>query len=108
MNKGDNVKKINIKLKAFEHEQIDFAAKKIIEIAQKNNVKFSGPVAVPTRRHLVTILRSVHINKTSREQFDARVHQRIVTLIDADTKTLDMIRRFELPAGVQISEITQK
>ncbi|AIA29620.1 30S ribosomal protein S10 [Mycoplasmopsis californica] len=99
--------KINIKLKAFEHEQLDFAAKKIVEIAQKNNVKFSGPVAVPTRRHVVTILRSVHINKTSREQFEARVHQRIVTLINADAKTLDQIRRFEFPAGVQISEIKQ-
>lgn len=100
-------KKINIKLKAFEHEQLDFAAKKIIEIAKKNNVQFSGPVAVPTRRHVVTILRSVHINKKSREQFESKVHQRLVTLINPDSKTLDQISRFEFPVGVQISEVKQ-
>ncbi|MEA4115197.1 30S ribosomal protein S10 [Mycoplasma sp. 744] len=94
--------KLNIKVKSFEHTLVDFAAKKIIEIAKKENIKISGPVALPTKREVVTILRSVHVNKKSREQFESRTYQRLIVLDNASDKVVDQIKRFELPAGVLI------
>ncbi|UUM19202.1 30S ribosomal protein S10 [Mycoplasma sp. 1018B] len=94
--------KLNIKVKSFEHTLVDFAAKKIIEIAKKENIKISGPVALPTKREVVTILRSVHVNKKSREQFESRTYQRLIVLHNASDKVVDQIKRFELPAGVLI------
>ncbi|WP_029512804.1 30S ribosomal protein S10 [Mycoplasmopsis iners] len=99
--------KFNIKVKAFEHTLVDYAAKKLVELAEKNEVKYSGPVALPTKREVVTILRSVHINKKSREQFESRTYQRLVVFNNPSDKTMDQLKRLELPAGVQI-QITQK
>lgn len=94
--------KLNIKIKSYEHPLVDFAAKKLIEVAEKNNVKVSGPVPLPTKREVVTILRSVHVNKKSREQFESRTYQRLVVLHNPDAKVIDQIKRFELPSGVEI------
>ncbi|WP_027120422.1 30S ribosomal protein S10 [Mycoplasmopsis lipofaciens] len=99
--------KLNIKVKSFDHALVDFGAKKIVEIASKNNIKVSGPVPLPTKREVVTILRSVHVNKKSREQFESRTYQRLITLIDPSDKALDQIKRFELPSGVEV-QISQK
>lgn len=99
--------KFNIKVKAFEHTLVDYAAKKLVELAEKNEVKYSGPVALPTKREVVTILRSVHVNKKSREQFESRTYQRLVVFNNPSDKAMDQLKRLELPAGVQI-QITQK
>ncbi|QSF13964.1 30S ribosomal protein S10 [Mycoplasma sp. Mirounga ES2805-ORL] len=99
--------KLNIKVKGFEHQLVDFAAKKLVELATKNQTKVSGPIPLPTKREVVTILRSVHVNKKSREQFESRTFQRLIVLIDPNEKTIDQIKRFEFPSGVEI-QVSQK
>ncbi|EGV00398.1 30S ribosomal protein S10 [Mycoplasmopsis columbina] len=102
--------KINVKVKSFDHKLVDFAAKKLVELARKENVQVSGPVALPTKREVVTILRSVHVNKKSREQFESRTYQRLLVLTNKNgnlDQVLDKVKRFELPAGVEI-QMSQK
>lgn len=95
--------KISIKVKAFESQLVDSATKKIVETAKSEGAKVVGPVPLPTRRERFTILRSVHVNKKSREQFEIRTHKRLVILEDVSEKLTDKMSRLELPAGVQIS-----
>lgn len=99
--------KLNIKVKSFDHSLVDFAARKIVELAEKSNTKYSGPVPLPTKREVVTILRSVHINKKSREQFESRTFQRLIVLINPNDKTVDQLKRLELPSGVEI-QVSEK
>ncbi|WP_029513325.1 30S ribosomal protein S10 [Mycoplasmopsis primatum] len=99
--------KLNIKVKSFDHSLADFGAKKIVELATKTKTKYSGPVPLPTKREVVTILRSVHINKKSREQFESRTFQRLIVFIDPNEKTVDQLKRLELPSGIEI-QIAQK
>ncbi|MBZ4195227.1 30S ribosomal protein S10 [Mycoplasma tauri] len=99
--------KLNIKVKSFDHSLVDFAAKRIVELAVKTNTKFSGPVPLPTKREVVTILRSVHVNKKSREQYESRTFQRLIVLLDPSEKTIDQIKRLELPSGVEV-QVSQK
>ncbi|VEU75109.1 30S ribosomal protein S10 [Mycoplasmopsis maculosa] len=94
--------KLNIKVKSFDHSLVDFGAKKIIELAEKTKTTFSGPVPLPTKREVVTILRSVHINKKSREQFESRTYQRLIVLKDPSAQTIDQIKRLELPSGIEV------
>lgn len=95
--------KISIKVKAYEAQLVDSAAKKIVETAKAEGAKIVGPVPLPTRRERFTILRSVHVNKKSREQFEIRTHKRLIILEDVTEKLTDKMSRLELPAGVQIS-----
>lgn len=95
--------KISIKVKAYEAQLVDSAAKKIVETAKAEGAKIVGPVPLPTRRERFTILRSVHVNKKSREQFEIRTHKRLIVLEDVTEKLTDKMSRLELPAGVQIS-----
>lgn len=94
--------KLNIKVKGFDHALVDEAAKKIFLVAKAANAKVSGPIPLPTKRDEVTILRSVHINKPSREQFESRTSQRLVVISDANAEVQDKLKRLELPAGVGI------
>ncbi|WP_027121259.1 30S ribosomal protein S10 [Mycoplasma leonicaptivi] len=95
--------KLNIKIKGFDHSLVDSAAKKVFLAAKEDDkAKVSGPIPLPTKRDEVTILRSVHVNKTSREQFESRTHQRLVVITNPSAKTKDKIERLELPAGVGI------
>ncbi|AKF41347.1 30S ribosomal protein S10 [Mycoplasmopsis canis UFG4] len=94
--------KLSIKVKGFDHVTVDQAAKKIFLAAKEEGAKVSGPVPLPTKRDEITILRSVHVNKKSREQFESRTHQRLVVITDASAKTKDKIERLELPVGVGI------
>ncbi|MEA4134562.1 30S ribosomal protein S10 [Mycoplasma sp. 2045] len=94
--------KLNIKVKGFDHALVDAAAKRIYEIAKATDAKVSGPIPLPTKRDEITILRSVHVNKKSREQFESRTHQRLVVITDPSAKTQDQLQRLELPAGVDI------
>ena len=89
---------MRITLKAYEHQLVDASAKKIIETVKKTGSQVSGPVPLPTKKEVVTILRAVHKYKDSREQFEMRTHKR---LIDTQ-KTVDALQRLEMPAGVYI------
>lgn len=91
---------VRVILKAYDHKLIDQSAKKIIETAQKNGSKVSGPVPLPTKREVVTILRATHKYKDSREQFEQRTHKRLIDIIDPTPKTMDALQKLEMPAGV--------
>ena len=94
---------MRITLKAYEHQLVDAAAKKIIDTAKKNGSEVSGPVPLPTKKEVVTILRAVHKYKDSREQFEQRTHKRLVDVIRPSQKTIEALQNLELPAGVEIS-----
>lgn len=94
--------KIRIILKAYDHQLIDQSAGKIIETAKKTGAKVSGPIPLPTRKEVVTILRAVHKYKDSREQFEQRTHKRLIDILVPTGKTVDALMRLDLPAGVDI------
>ena len=94
--------KLRVRLKSYDHVLIDTAAKKIVEIAQRNGAEYSGPIPLPTEREIITILRSVHVNKDSREQFEYRTHKRLIDIIKPSQKVVDAMMSVELPAGVEI------
>ena len=93
---------IRIRLKAYDHQLIDQAAEKIVETARRSGSEVSGPIPLPTRKEIVTILRSVHVNKDSREQFERRTHKRLIDVIKPSQKTVEALMSLELPAGVDI------
>jgi ribosomal protein S10 len=94
---------LRITLKAYDHQLVDQSAQKIVATVKKNGSRVSGPVPLPTRKEVVTILRAVHKYKDSREQFEQRTHKRLIDVIDANQKTKDALQRLELPAGVDIN-----
>ena len=93
---------MRITLKAYDHHLVDASAKKIIETVKKNGSQVSGPVTLPTKKEVVTILRAVHKYKDSREQFEQRTHKRLIDIITPTPKTVDALQRLEMPAGVYI------
>ena len=93
---------IRIRLKAYDHQLIDQSAKKIIETAKKTGAQVSGPVPLPTKKEVVTILRATHKYKDSREQFEQRTHKRLIDIINPTQKTTESLSRIEMPAGVYI------
>lgn len=97
-----DMKKIRIRLKAYDHQVIDQAAEKIVETAKRTGAQVSGPVPLPTEKEVVTILRAVHKYKDSREQFEQRTHKRLIDIIRPTAKTADALTNLELPAGVDI------
>jgi small subunit ribosomal protein S10 len=94
--------KIRIRLKAFDHSLIDQSAEKIVETAKRTGAKVSGPVPLPTRKEVITILRAPHKYKDSREQFEMRTHKRLIDIVAPTAKTVDALMRLDLPAGVDI------
>ena len=94
---------IRITLKAYDHQLIDQSAKKIIETAKKTGAQVSGPVPLPTKKEVVTILRAVHKYKDSREQFEQRTHKRLIDVLSPSQKTVDALCKLEMPAGVFIN-----
>lgn len=94
--------KMRISLKAYDHQLIDQSSKRIIETAKKTGAKISGPIPLPTKKEIVTILRAVHKYKDSREQFEQRTHKRLIDILMPTAKTVDALMRLELPAGVDI------
>ena len=94
--------KIRIRLKAFDHSLIDQSAEKIVDTAKKTGATVSGPIPLPTEKNIFTVLRSPHVNKDSREQFEMRTHKRLIDIIDPTPKTVDALIRLDLPAGVDI------
>ena len=94
--------KIRIRLKAYDHRLIDASAEKLVETAKRTGAQVSGPVPLPTEKNIYTILRSPHVNKDSREQFEMRTHKRLIDILEPTPKTMDSLMRLDLPAGVDI------
>ena len=95
-------KVMRITLKAYEHQLIDASAAKIVDAAKKAGSKVSGPVPLPTKKEVITILRATHKYKDSREQFEQRTHKRLIDIIAPSQKTVDVLSGLEMPAGVFI------
>ncbi|NLJ86249.1 MAG: 30S ribosomal protein S10 [Firmicutes bacterium] len=94
--------RIRIRLKAFDHKLLDASAEKIVDTAQRTGAVVSGPVPLPTERNIYTVLRSVHIHKDAREQFEMRTHKRLIDILEPTPKTVDALMRLDLPAAVDI------
>ncbi len=94
--------KVRIRLKAYDHNLIDQACEKIIATAKRNGAEVSGPIPLPTKKEIVTILRAVHKYKDSREQFEMRTHKRLIDILKPSQKAMEALTNLELPAGVEI------
>lgn len=94
--------RIRIKLKAYDHKIIDQSVKQIIDTAERSGAKIAGPIPLPTERNPITVLRSSNIDKNSREQFEMRVHKRLIDILEPNAKTIDSLMNISLPAGVDI------
>ena len=97
-----STQKIRIRLKAFDYRLIDQSAQEIVETAKRTGAVVKGPVPLPTRIERFDILRSPHVNKTSRDQFEIRTHQRLMDIVDPTDKTVDALMKLDLPAGVDV------
>ena len=93
---------IRIRLKAYDHQVIDQSAEKIVETAKRTGAQVSGPIPLPTKKEVVTILRAVHKYKDSREQFERRTHKRLIDISNSSPKTVEALMALELPAGGEI------
>ncbi len=101
-----NVQKIRVRLRAFDAELIDQSAKSIVNAVMRAGARVSGPVPLPTKINKYTVLRSPHVNKKSREQFEMRTHKRLIDIINPTSDTINALMKLELPAGVDV-EIKQ-
>lgn len=97
-----NKQKIRIRLRAYDHELIDSAAQQIVESAKRTGAEVSGPIPLPTEKEIITILRAVHKYKDSREQFEQRTHKRLIDILNPNQKTLESLKKLNLPSGVDI------
>jgi small subunit ribosomal protein S10 len=98
--------RIRVKLKAYDHRLVDLSAKEIVETARKTGSEISGPIPLPTKISRFTVLRSPHVNKKSREQFEIRIHKRLIDILKPTRETIEALMKLELPAGVYV-EIEQ-
>ena len=94
--------KIRIKLKAYDHRLLDQSAGEIMETVQRTGARVSGPIPLPTKRELYTVLRSPVVDKKSREQFEIVTHKRLLEILDPTAKTIDALRKLNLPSGVYV------
>ena len=93
---------IRIRLKAYDHNLIDKSAEKIIRTARSTGAAISGPIPLPTKKTIYTVLRSPHVDKKSREQFEIRTHNRLIDIMETTSKTIDALTKLSLPSGVDI------
>ena len=98
--------RIRVCLKAYDHQLIDSSAQKIVDTAKRTDATVSGPIPMPTKRRVYCVLRSPHVNKKSREQFEMRTHKRLIDIIEPSADVMDSLMKLELPAGVDV-EIKQ-
>ena len=94
--------RISIRLKAFDHWVVDQTAADIVRTAQKTGATVKGPIPLPTRRQRWTVLRSPHVNKKARDQFELRTHKRLIDIVDSRPQTIDALTKLDLPAGVDV------
>jgi len=93
---------IRIRLKAYDHQLVDQSAERIVETAKRTGARVSGPVPLPTKKEIITVLRAVHKYKDSREQFERRTHKRLIDILKPSQKTVESLMSLDLPAGVEI------
>ena len=93
--------RIRIRVKGYDHQLVDQSAEKIVETAKRTGAKVSGPVPLPTEREIVTVLRATHKYKDSREQFETRLHKRLIDILRPSKDTVEALMGLELPAGVE-------
>ena len=98
----NETKKMRIRLKAYDHVLLEQSAAKIVEVARKTGSEVVGPIPLPTRKEIVTILRSPHKHKDSREQFEMRTHKRVIDVLSPTQATVDALMSIDMPAGVDI------
>ena len=96
------LQKIRIKLKSYDHATLDQSAAEIVRTARRTGAMTSGPVPLPTRKTVYTVLRSPHVDKKSREQFEMRTHKRLIDILDPTPQTVDALMKLELAAGVDV------
>jgi len=94
--------RIRIRLKAYDHNLLDRSMEKIVNTAKNTGALILGPIPLPTKRSVYTVNRSPHVDKKSREQFEIKVHKRIVDLMNSTSKTVDALMQLDMPAGVDI------
>ena len=94
--------KIRIRLKAYDHKLLDVSAVQIVDTAKRTGARVSGPIPLPTEKSVYTIMRSPHVNKDSREQFEMRTHKRLIDILEPTPKTVDSLMHLDLPAGIEI------
>ncbi|NNF05125.1 MAG: 30S ribosomal protein S10 [Candidatus Eisenbacteria bacterium] len=94
--------RIRIRLRSYDHATLDSSAGEIVRTARRTGALTSGPVPLPTRKRIYTVLRSPHIDKKSREQFEIRVHKRLIDITQSNPQTIDALMKLDLPAGVDI------
>lgn len=94
--------KIRIRLKGYDQRQLDRSTLDIVETAKRTGARVVGPIPLPTRREIYTVLRSPHVDRKSREQFEIRTHKRLIDILDPTGKTIDALKTLTLPAGVDI------
>ena len=97
-----NGQNIRIRLKAFDHRILDASTKEIVSTAKRTGAKVAGPIPLPTEINRFTVLRSPHIDKKSREQFELRTHKRLIDILDSRPQTIDALTKLDLPAGVDV------
>ena len=100
--KEEEKSRIRIKIKAYDSKVVDQSAKKIIDTAMRSNSKVSGPIPLPTEIHKTTVNKSTFVHKTSRDQYEIRVHKRLIDILEPRPKTIDDLTNLDLPAGVDI------
>ena len=94
--------RIRIRLRAYDHRVLDQSTQEIVETAKRTGASVAGPVPLPTKREYYTVLRSPHVDKKSREQFKLETHKRILDIMDPTSRTVDALRKLDLPAGVDV------
>jgi len=94
--------RIRVKLKAYDHRLLDQSAAEIVETAKRTGATVSGPIPLPTKREDYTVLRSPHVDKKSREQFQIKIHKRLLDILNPTAKTIDALKKLDLPAGVYV------
>lgn len=101
--KAPSKQRIRIRLKGFDPRTLDRSTADIVETAKRTGARVVGPIPLPTRREIITVLRSPHVDRKSREQFEARTHKRMIDILHPTSKTIDALKTLSLPAGVDIA-----
>jgi len=97
-----NIQKIRIKLIAYDHRLLDVSTEEIVDTAKRTGASVVGPIPLPTKREIFTVLRGPHVDKKSREQFQIKTHKRILDIVNPTSKTIDALKKLDLPAGVYV------
>ncbi len=98
----DNKQKIRIKMKSYDHRLLDKSVVEVVNVAKRTGARVIGPIPLPTKISRFTVLRSPHVDKKSREQFEIRIHKRLLDIMEPSPKTVDMLSKLDLPAGIDV------